>query len=93
MTSTFRTMKFNCKLVYTTNIIEIEIDSCKTISNLITLIKNKARLQFSIENNYDIEVAEAGTEISPQLEASEITLEEKYGNNYKFVSFYVRRRE
>jgi hypothetical protein len=83
-------MNFTCKLIYTTNIINVEIESFKTISNLITLIKNESRLKFNVEDQYDIEVIQAGTETSPPLLASEMTLEEKYGNSYIFVSFYVK---
>lgn len=90
MTSTFRVMKFNYKLVYTPNVQSIEIESCKTISNLITELKTKSRELFNININYDIEIVEAGNEMSPKLEPSEMTLEEKYGKKYNFISFYIR---
>lgn len=88
MTSTFRVMKFNYKVVYRNHVHSIEIESCKTISNLITELKIKSREY--INNYYDIEVVEAGNEMSPKLEPSEMTLEEKYGNRYNFISFYIR---
>lgn len=89
MTSTFRVMKFNYKLVYTPNVQSIEIESCKTISNLITELKTKSRELFNININYDIEIVEAGNdEMSPKLEPSQITLQEKYGD--KCISFYIR---
>lgn len=90
MTSTFRIMKFNYKLVYTEKIGYIEIESSKSISNLITQLKLKSREELNINLNYDIEIVEAGNEMGPKLEASEITLEEKYGNKFYYKTFYIR---
>ncbi len=91
MTSTFRIMKFNYKLVYSNNVGAIEICSSNTISNFITKLKIEAKTYYNINaENIDIEIVEAGNETSPKLEASEITLEEKYGSNYVYKSFYIR---
>lgn len=90
MTSTFRTMTFNYKLVYTSDMACIEFDSSKKVSQLITELKLKSREKFNINFNYDIEIVEAGNELSSKMEQSELTLEEKYGRNYQSKSFYIR---
>jgi superfamily I DNA and/or RNA helicase len=78
---------------------DIELNS--TIASFILNIKNKVRENFNIDNNYAIDIVEAGqfnningrdAELAPALEPSNLTLLQKYENNYKQTSFYIRNR-
>ena len=97
MSSANRTFEFYCKIPYTEITNFIKVDSTLTISQFIDLINsNFIRVYFDINDIYTIEVVEAGNningdaELAPALQPSEETLEEKYGNNYKSVAFYIR---
>jgi hypothetical protein len=69
-----------------------------SITEFINYIKRKIRVDFDIDNNYAIEIVEAGqfnnengrdAELAPALEYSVTTIREKF-NNYKQVAFYIR---
>jgi hypothetical protein len=62
--------------------------------------KKRIRENFNIDNNYDIEIIEAGqynnangrdAELAPALRPSDTTLIQQYRNTYKDKSFYIRK--
>jgi hypothetical protein len=69
-----------------------------SITEFINYVKRKIRVDFDIDNNYSIEIVEAGqfnnengrdAELAPALEYSNISIREKF-NNYKQTAFYIR---
>jgi hypothetical protein len=93
--------RFYFKIVYTSQTIYYDIELNSTIASFILNIKNKVRENFNIDNNYAIDIVEAGqfnningrdAELAPALEPSNLTLLQKYENNYKQTSFYIRKR-
>ena len=93
--------RFYFKMVDTSQTIYYDIDINSTIACFILNIKNKIRENFNIDNNYAIDIVEAGqfnningrdAELAPALEPSNLTLLQKYENNYKQTSFYIRNR-
>jgi hypothetical protein len=69
-----------------------------SITEFINYIKTKIRVDFDIDNNYAIEIVEAGqfnnengrdAELAPALEYSDTSIREKF-NNYKQTAFYIR---
>ena len=92
------THSFYFKTVYTCQTINYDIDLNMSITDFINYVKNKIRVDFDIDNNYSIEIVEAGqfdnvngrdAELAPALEYSHTSIREKF-NNYKQTSFYVR---
>ena len=92
------THSFYFKTVYTCQTINYDIDLDMSITEFINYIKRKIRVDFDIDNNYAIEIVEAGqfnnengrdAELAPALEYSVTTIREKF-NNYKQVAFYIR---
>jgi len=70
-----------------------------SITEFINYVKRKIRVDFDIDNNYSIEIVEAGqfnnengrdAELAPALEYSNISIREKF-NNYKQTAFYIRK--
>jgi hypothetical protein len=66
------------------------------MTNFILNTKKRIRENFNIDNNYDIEIIEAGqynnangrdAELAPAL----TSLIEKYRNTYKDTTFYIRK--
>ena len=95
------THRFYFKMVDTSQTIYYDIELNSTITSFILNIKNKVRENFNIDNNYAIDIVEAGqfnningrdAELAPALEPSNLTLLQKYENNYKQTSFYIRNR-
>ena len=93
--------RFYFKMVDTSQTIYYDIELNSTIASFILNIKNKIRENFNIDNNYAIDIVEAGQfdningrypELAPALEPSNLTLLQKYENNYKQTSFYIRNR-
>ena len=93
--------RFYFKIVYTSQTMYYDIELNSTIASFILNIKNKVRENFNIDNNYAIDIVEAGqfdningydAELAPALEPSNLTLLQKYENNYKQTSFYIRNR-
>ena len=93
------THSFYFKTVYTCQTINYDIDLDMSISNFINYVKDKIRVDFDIDNNYDIEIVNAGNpdninghdaELAPALEPSDTTIREKF-NNYKQIAFYIRK--
>ena len=92
------THSFYFKRVYTCQTINYDIDLDMSITEFINYIKTKIRVDFDIDNNYAIEIVEAGqfnnengrdAELAPALEYSVTTIREKF-NNYKQTAFYIR---
>ena len=92
------THSFYFKTVYTCQTINYDIDLDMSITEFINYIKRKIRVDFDIDNNYAIEIVEAGqfnnengrdAELAPALEYSVTTIREKF-NNYKQTAFYIR---
>ena len=92
--------RFYFKMVDTSQTIYYDIELNTTIASFILNIKNKVRENFNIDNNYVIDIVEAGqfdningrhAELAPALEPSNLTLLQKYENNYKQTSFYIRK--
>jgi hypothetical protein len=88
-------------MVYTSQTMYYDIELNSTIANFILNVKNTVRENFNIDNNYAIDIVEAGqfdningrdAELAPALEPSNLTLLQKYENNYKQTSFYIRNR-
>ena len=93
------THSFYFKTVYTCQTINYDIDLDMSIANFINYVKDKIRVDFDIDNNYDIEIVNAGNpdninghdaELAPALEPSDTTIREKF-NNYKQIAFYIRK--
>ena len=93
------THSFYFKTVYTCQTINYDIDLDMSIENFINYVKDKIRVDFDIDNNYDIEIVKAGNpdninghdaELAPELEPSDTTIREEF-NNYKQIAFYIRK--
>ena len=93
------THSFYFKLAYTCQTINYDINLDMSIENFINYVKDKIRVDFNIDNNCDIEIVETGqpnnvngrdAEVASALEYSDTTIIEKYGDNYKYIAFYVR---
>jgi hypothetical protein len=94
------THSFYFKLAYTCQTINYDIDLDMSIENFINYVKDKIRVDFDIDNNYDIEIVKAGNpdninghdaELAPALEATNYTILQTYGDNYKQIAFYIRK--
>ena len=92
------THSFYFKTVYTCQTINYDINLDMSIENFINYVKDKIRIDFNIDNNYDIEIVKAGNpdninghdaELAPALEPSDTSIREKF-NNYKQIAFYIR---
>ena len=90
---------FYFKLVYTCQTVNYDIDLNMSMTEFINYVKDKIRVDFNIYNNCDIEIVESGqpnnvngrdAEVASALEYSNTTIIEKYGDNYKYIAFYVR---
>jgi len=94
------THSFYFKLAYTCQTINYDINLDMSIENFINYVKDKIRVDFNIDNNYDIEIVKAGNpdninghdaELAPALEATNYTILQTYGDNYKQTAFYIRK--
>ncbi len=90
---------FYFKLAYTDKTISYNISPDKTLTDFINLVKTRVRDDFTISNNYDIEIVPTGqqlvegqdAEAAAKLELSNYyTIRDIYGENYKNISFYIR---
>jgi len=90
--------QFYFKLAYTCETKIYDINPNISIKNFIEDIKYRARNDFHIENDEDIEIVEAGqhctdgrpSEEAPALEISDTPLIQIYGNRHKNIAFYIR---
>jgi len=88
-----QTIEFSFKKVYTCKTVCYTIDANFTMKQFINYIKSKAYNDFNIDNNYTIEIVEAGQfqdELAAPIESCETTISEKYGEKIKYTSFYIR---
>ena len=94
------THSFYFKLAYTCQTINYDINLDMSIENFINYVKDKIRVDFNIDNNCDIEIVKAGNpdninghdaELAPALEATNYTILQTYGDNYKQTAFYIRK--
>jgi hypothetical protein len=92
------THSFYFKVVYTCQTINYDIDLDMSISEFLNYVKDKIRHDLGVDNNYEIEIVEAGqfdnvngrdAEVAPALEHSDTTIREKF-NNYNQTAFYIR---
>lgn len=92
--------EFTFKLAYTCQTKQYFIIPNVTLSQFIDDIKMRARWDFHLTDDEDIEVVEAGQydningrdpELAPALQPSNILLSEIYENTYKNVVFYIRK--
>jgi len=92
------THSFYFKVVYTCQTINYDIDLDMSISEFLNYVKDKIRHDLGVDNNYKIEIVEAGqfdnvngrdAEVAPALEHSDTTIREKF-NNYNQTAFYIR---
>ena len=93
------THSFYFKTAYTCQTINYDINLDMSIENFINYVKDKIRVDFDIDNNYDIEIVKAGNpdninghdaELAPALEPSDTSIREEF-NNYKQIAFYIRK--
>ena len=91
--------KFYFKLAYTCQTKYYTVNPNSKISEFINDIKTRARVDFNINNDEDVEIVEAGqfdningrnAEMAPALQPSEYTLKDLYEHNYKNTAFYIR---
>jgi hypothetical protein len=93
--------RFYFKVAYTTQTLYYDVSLNITLDSFILNIKNKIKTDLNIGRNCNIDIVEAGqfdningpdAELAPALEPSNLTLLQKYENNYKQTSFYIRNR-
>jgi hypothetical protein len=91
--------KFYFKLAYTCQTKTYVFNPNITIRKFITSVKRKARSDFAIRYNEDVEIVETGqydningidAEKAPALEHCNLTLEEMFGNRQTAPAFYIR---
>jgi hypothetical protein len=91
-----RTLRFTFKLVFTTNVWQLDIDSSMTTADLITWINEpEMRQLFNIHDRYHIDIVQTGNlryrqaELAPPIMVSfSETVGEKY--DPQTTSFYLR---
>ena len=93
--------EFFFKIAYSYQIKKYLVNSLWTISEFIQYITESAYVDFNIDSDSNIEIVESGQynningrdpELAPHIEPLDVTIEEKYGNNYKNVAFYIRNK-
>lgn len=91
---------FTFKLAYTCQTKEYFVRPNQSIRQFIDDIKMRARGDFHLTDDEDIEIVEAGQyyningrdpELAPALQPSNVLLGEIYENNYKNTAFYIRK--
>ena len=90
---------FYFKLAYTNKTICYNISPDKLLTDFINFVKTRVRDDFTIGNNFDIEIVPTSqkllegqdAEAAAKLELSNYyTIRDIYGENYKNISFYIR---
>lgn len=85
------------KEVFTSKVLQFQINPFITTSQLINTLRSDLSIQFGISEN-DLEIVEAGQynygipELAPPLQPSNIKLSQKWGENLQNLAFYVRRK-
>lgn len=92
---------FYFKLAYTcqTKMYSINLDS--SMRDSMNYVKGLIKRDFNIEDDYNIDIVEAGNpdnengndaELAPAIElTNNYTIREYYGNNYQNITFYIRK--
>lgn len=100
MNQSNQSYEFYFKLAYTCQTKIYEVNPDILIKNFIEDIRYRARYDFNISDDEDIEIIEAGnpdninghdSELAPAIEASDYTIREIYGNTYRNTAFYIRK--
>ena len=95
---TRRMISVSFKEVFTTRIIQININPCHTIRQMIEIIRPQLSVHFGI-NEDEIEIVESGqnnyglelpSEAAPSLVPSSVKVGDIWGQNLQQLSFYVR---
>jgi len=90
---------FYFKLVYTERTVCYNISPDKTLTDFINYVKVMVRDDFTISDNYSVEIVPTGQpyvpgqdpEMAAKLEPSNYyTIRDIYGENYKNIAFYIR---
>jgi hypothetical protein len=90
---------FYFKIAYTEKTIYYRFSPNISIKNFIETVRYKAKIDFQLNDDKNIEVIEAGqfeningrdAELAPALIPYNETLREIYGNNYNNTAFYLR---
>ena len=93
------TYKFYFKLAYTCETQTYAFNPTISIRKFIGIVRRKARSDFAIRRDEDVEIVETGqynnvngidAEKAPALEQSDLTLEEMFGSRPTAPSFYIR---
>jgi hypothetical protein len=88
------------KLVYTCQTKNYIVNPNISIKDFIKNVKARARNDFNLNNDEDVEIVEAGNpdninghdaELAPALEPSSTTIREIYGNRHTRTAFYIRK--
>ena len=91
---------FYFKLVYTDRAVRYSISPDKTLTDFINYVKVMVRDDFNISDNFNVEIVPTGqpyvpgqdAEMAAALEHSNYyTIRDIYGDNYKNISFYIRK--
>jgi hypothetical protein len=91
---------FYFKLVYTCQTKNYLVNPNISVKNFIQEIKERARVDFQLNPDEDIEIIESGNpnningrdaEMAPALEPSSIRIREIYGTRHKQTAFYIRK--
>ena len=91
--------EFYFKLAYTNKIKKYFVQPNISIDQFINDIKMRARSDFDLKNNEEIEIVEVGlynningydAELAPAIQSSNMLLSNLYGN-HKNMSFYIRK--
>lgn len=90
---------FYFKLVYTERTVRYNISPDKSLTDFINYVKVMVRDDFTISDNYSVEIVPTGQpyvpgqdpEMAAKLEPSNYyTIRDIYGENYKNIAFYIR---
>lgn len=88
------------KLAYSCQTKKYFVRSNVTLSQFIDDIKMRARSDFHLSDDEDVEIVEAGQyhningrdpELAPALQPSNVLLSEMYENTNKNIAFYIRK--
>jgi len=91
-------VEYTFKFAYTEVVVRYTFDNAITTTDFITLIKNKARNDFQVRNDVDIDIVETGlntddyaAEMAPSVTPTTISFKNAYINRTPDnLSFYIR---
>lgn len=96
-----KNVEIQFKLAYSTSTFKLQVDMHQTVTDFILFAKEKAKNILNINDDYEIEIVQAGkfhnqngrdAELAPALNNSDYTLYEYYHDDiyYSRIAFYVR---